>query len=111
MTANALEHLMDQLRQRNCICGIAPGASTAMHMGHFTWNTPGIPKNFTIFALPQRKTDTLDAVGLAVKAVEGKGLEVLDTKSLAKLHFQAPVSLNSARHMLNNLVALCVELT
>eukprot|EP00957_Ditylum_brightwellii_P207924 15355130-Ditylum_brightwellii.AAC.1 len=69
-TANALEHLRDQLQQRNCICRIAPGASTAMHMGHFTWATPDIPTNFTIFALPQQKADNLVFVSLAVKAAE-----------------------------------------
>eukprot|EP00957_Ditylum_brightwellii_P172364 13121628-Ditylum_brightwellii.AAC.1 len=74
-TANALEHLRNQLQQRNCICGIAPGASTAMHKGHFTWTTPDIPTNFTIFVLPQRKADNLDVIGLAIKAAEGKGLE------------------------------------
>eukprot|EP00957_Ditylum_brightwellii_P133992 10216753-Ditylum_brightwellii.AAC.1 len=78
--ANALEHLCGQLQQRNCICRIALGASTAMHMGHFTWTTPDIPTNFTIFALPQWKADNLDVVGLAIKAAEGKGLEVSDTK-------------------------------
>eukprot|EP00957_Ditylum_brightwellii_P181307 13811688-Ditylum_brightwellii.AAC.1 len=74
-TANLLEHLRDQLQQRNCICGVAPGASIVMHMGHFTRTTPNIPTNFTTFVLPQRKADTLDVVGLAVKAAKGKGLE------------------------------------
>eukprot|EP00957_Ditylum_brightwellii_P033679 2552291-Ditylum_brightwellii.AAC.1 len=46
-TANTLEHLRDQLFQHSCICGIAPGASIAIHMGHFTWTTPDIPTNFT----------------------------------------------------------------
>eukprot|EP00957_Ditylum_brightwellii_P114780 8752810-Ditylum_brightwellii.AAC.1 len=87
-TSKVLEHLRDQLMQRNCICGIAQGTSTAMHMGHFTWMTPDIPTKFTIFALPQKKADTLDVMGLMVKAVEGKGLDVSNTKSLAKLHLQ-----------------------
>eukprot|EP00957_Ditylum_brightwellii_P158125 12035917-Ditylum_brightwellii.AAC.1 len=82
-----------------------------MHIEHFTWNTPNIPINFTVFALSQRKTDTLDVMGLAVKAAEGKDLAVSDTKSITKFHFQAPTSLNSARHMLNNLAALYAELT
>eukprot|EP00957_Ditylum_brightwellii_P185387 14116480-Ditylum_brightwellii.AAC.1 len=64
-----------------------------------------------VFALTQHKADTLDIVGLAMKATEGKGPEVSDTKSLTKLHPQVPSSLNSAQHMLNNLTALCAELT
>eukprot|EP00957_Ditylum_brightwellii_P029890 2261588-Ditylum_brightwellii.AAC.1 len=82
-----------------------------MHMGHFTWMTPDVPTNFTIFALPQTKAAALGVVGLVVKAAEGKGIEVSDTKSLTKLHLQVPNSLNLACHMLNNLAALCTEIT
>eukprot|EP00957_Ditylum_brightwellii_P189945 14460707-Ditylum_brightwellii.AAC.1 len=46
-----------------------------------------------------------------MKAAEGKGPEVSDTKSLTKLHLQVPSSLDLAQHMLNNLAALCAELT
>eukprot|EP00957_Ditylum_brightwellii_P176063 13406617-Ditylum_brightwellii.AAC.1 len=55
--------------------------------------------------------DTLDVVSLAVKDTDGKGLEVSNTKNMTKLQLQVPSSLNSARHMLNNLAALCAELT
>eukprot|EP00957_Ditylum_brightwellii_P093025 7083280-Ditylum_brightwellii.AAC.1 len=81
-----------------------------MHMGHFLLTSPDIPQNFTAFALPQHKADALEAVGLAVKAAEGKGLDVPDTKSLTKLTLQAPTSLNSMCHMFNNMTALCAKI-
>eukprot|EP00957_Ditylum_brightwellii_P208332 15356886-Ditylum_brightwellii.AAC.2 len=109
--ANVLEHICDQLLQRNCICGIASSVLTAMHMGHFIWTTPDVLTNFTIFALPQKKADALDVVGLVVKAAERTDLDVSDTKSLTKLHLQVPTPLNLAHHMLNNLAVLCAKIT
>eukprot|EP00957_Ditylum_brightwellii_P210008 15364471-Ditylum_brightwellii.AAC.1 len=110
-TADTLEHLCGQLLQWNCICGITLGALIAMNMGHFTWILPDIPTNFTVCALPQHKEDTLDVVGLVVKAAKGKGLGVSDTKSPTKLHLQVLALLNSTRHMFNNLAMQCTKIT
>eukprot|EP00957_Ditylum_brightwellii_P104865 7992182-Ditylum_brightwellii.AAC.1 len=109
--ANALKHICNQLMQQNCICVIAPRALAVMHMGHFMWTSQDIPTNFTVFALPQKKADIFDVVDLAVKATEGKGLDASDTKSLTKLHLQVPNLLNLVHHMVNNLAALCAEIT